>query len=753
MHSRSPSDSHRVNVYSATSSSSSSSSIHPRDSLPRPRRRPSSHGHAAGGLSALGHGAAAWLTGRVGRTGLRRWMLVAGVCFAGAVWVSSSSTSGDVDSASGGSSWSLLRSGAVQDADSDAVGGTGGDPLVDRTALEKLRLLEIHFGADEEEPAEDLTGPSSTTRRLRDPDAPPLVAEIPEAGKPNPAAVVGGAMSIVPAEVLDEETCGAANGEGCQFLVPAWLGEQETKAQQHLYQLGLLALALNRTLVLPNVSKSRLGCCYKNPFDFYYSPSSLTALGIPTISQDAFVAWTQRRDPPPSAQVVSMVNAKATYTAGAIEIDSSSDPHLVPAKPSRNLCLRAPRTKLDFTGHSPLAIYPPEGFHKSEDRRLGFGESVINTLRSKEVGSKSSRASSSLRAAYALPDVLAFNYELRFPILSPALAASFAAPSLPSPSSSSSNDDLALTSPDEQEQEQDRLVRPEPLPFAHFPYAPTWQSLGAHLASSLSPFIAIHWRTETLTPANLAPCAQSLLAKLLALKAAHPSLQNVYLATDYPIEALDASFALPSPDGESAGAALAHSGTFAKVVTEQHHAAMRRFLRTFDKQAKGKLRLTTFAREANSLRLPPALAEQLHNLTTPLSPPPTASNPSPPALPLFDPSSFSSSALLARLPNLDSGLLGILDKEVALRAEVFLTGVPGVGASTAGACAKLSSFTNQLVGGREGVRERQRAEDGGGGGEGERDEEGEEAEREERFEPGRLWNSVAHFSLSGEEVD
>lgn len=474
-------------------------------------------------------------------------------------------------------------------------------------------------------------------------------------------------------------------------------GEQETKAQQHLYQLGLLALALNRTLVLPNVSKSRLGTCYRNPFSFYYSPTSLSDLGIPTISQEEFVAWTLRRDLAPSAQVVTMANAKATYTSGAVEIDSASDPTLVPSKPNRNLCLRAPRTRLDFAGHSPLAIYPPEGYHRNEASRLAFGESVVRTLQSAEVAARASRASSSREAdSHALADVLAFNYELRFPMLSPSVAASFA------------SSDLTA----------------EPLPFEHFPYAETWSSLASFLASRLSPFVAIHWRTETLWPSNLAPCASSLVQKLVALKRAYPQLRNVYLATDYPIEALD-----PAAFGE---ADAAHSGTFAKVVTAQHHAAMRRFLKDFRSKLRGEmdLRLTTFSKEQAELQaemdeagggfdavLPPLLATQLANLTS------------------ADSSSDASesSAFLA-LDSLDSGLLGILDKLIAMRAQLFLTGVPGVGSSTTGACAKLSSFTNQLVQAREKAR-------------------GEAGEAEGEAAEDGLWNTVAHFSLSGEEVD
>ncbi|GAA5886045.1 hypothetical protein JCM5296_007072 [Sporobolomyces johnsonii] len=696
MHARSQSNSFRINLNLARSSSPSTHRDHvPLSSPPSPkppRRRSSANPSGMlGTAQGLASDGASWMGARVGRTGLRRWMIVAALSV-GALLLRANSAS------NGASSWSLLSS-----SQPGAGLPEGEVPMVDRSALEKLRLLEIHFGADEDDPSSDvdpLTGSAGygydAPRRAKGEaslDAPPLVVEIPEVVKANPSAPPP--LEKVPADVLDEVVCGARDGRTCQFLVPAWLGEQETKAQQHLYQLGLLALALNRTLVLPNVSKSRLGTCYRNPFAFYYSPSSLSALGIHTISQDDFVAWTMQRDPAPSAQVVSMGNARPTYPAGAIEIDSASDPTLVPAKPSRNLCLRAPRTRLDFSGHSPLAIYPPEGYHRSEAGRLGFGESVVNTLRSHEVGSKSSRASSSRHAAYELPDVLAFNYELRFPIMSPAVASSFA-PSLPMPE-----------------------------PFAHFPYAEIWTSLAEVIAHRLSPFIAIHWRTETLTPANLAPCAQSLLKKLISLKQQHPSISNVYLATDYPIEALDPQFAVPGTE------AVAHSGTFAKVVTEQHHAAMRRFLRDFERQAKG-LRLTTFAKEQASLTassLPPTLAEQIANLTSRADSP--ASGP-------------DRTGAALDLEALDSGLYGILDKAIAMRAELFLTGVPGIGSSTVGACAKLSSFTNQLIGAREEVRARQRDAEGEVG-------EGEGDERE--VMPGRLWNAVAHWSLTGEDVD
>lgn len=515
---------------------------------------------------------------------------------------------------------------------------------------------------------------------------PPMVANMPEIIKLNP--LLPAPLPKIDAWELDSIVCPNSPHGGCAFLVPAWLGEQETKAQLHLYQLGLIALALNRTLVLPNVAKSRLSTCFTQPFSFYYAEDALENLGIKTISQSDFLDWSERRDPPASAQVVSMVSSKSAYVKGAIEIDSASDPTLVPNKPSRKLCLSAPKTKLDFSSHSPLAIYPPNGYHKTESGRISFGESVVNTLKSEDVSLKSSRISSSQRSSSSslLPNVLAFNYELRFPIMTSAVVAHF----VPS------------------------LTDDPPLPFAHFPYSETWLDIGTTIAENLSPFIAIHWRTETLLPGNLLPCASSLIKKLIRLKKAYPEIDNVYFATDYPIETLE----------EGGGDVEARSGTFGKVVTEQHHIAFRFFLKEFKKQAKG-LRLTSFSKEYPSLTLPLSLLELLSpNSTDPDSP-------SPPPL---------------SISSLDSGLIGIIDKTVLTHAEIFLTGFPALGSGPNSlnsreaqqACAKISSFTNQIVGARGEVLMVEREV-----------EEGEEEEDEEERKAGRLWNKVSRWSIGG----
>jgi len=87
-------------------------------------------------------------------------------------------------------------------------------PKVDRTALEKMRLLEIHDGVDEEHDQDVRTKNQALAR-------PPVVKEIPEIEK---GSALTPKFDKVPAEILDREVCGASKGHGCQFLVPAWLG-------------------------------------------------------------------------------------------------------------------------------------------------------------------------------------------------------------------------------------------------------------------------------------------------------------------------------------------------------------------------------------------------------------------------------------------------------------------------------------------------------------------------------------------------
>ena len=539
--------------------------------------------------------------------------------------------------------------------------GTIRSTVVDGKVFQKLRDLENAAGYTDEDDFE-----------AREADRLPHNANGPRPiyildGKPKAKLKTSSADAeatrqafLAPAEQADAEYC-PSQPDGCKFLLAAWLGEQETKAQMHLHQLGLLAVALNRTLVLPNVSKSRMLSCATQPFDFYYEPNSLEQLGIPSVPFETFVKWSSNRRPNPTSQIVTISTSKIGYPQGALEVDSALDPALVPSSTKRKLCLEPPRTYLDFSTYSPLWVYPPVNWYKSAESRLHFGESIINTLKSDMVISRSYRQHHKLKkedtpvqsSSPAPPDVLVFNYELRYPILSHEHLQNLA---LYTPGISMSHPDIASLQP-----------------FSHFSYSTKWINLASQLSASLSPFIAVHWRQETLPSSAISPCGDALIEKLLHLTSEqYPNIKTIYLATDYPLEDLDTG-----RDGVTA-----HSGTFTKLLNEEHHSAMQRFLKEFNKRLtipRG-VNLTTLAREQENLKLPKDLEHNNARKDQPERP--------------------------LSIADLDAGLLGIIDKNVAMNAEIFITGQSLGGSKDLQnfACAKESSFTKQISQARKAMR-------------------------------------------------
>ena len=530
---------------------------------------------------------------------------------------------------------------------------------IDGSKLRTLKLIEEAAGYIDEDEIE--AREADRLPPVYNPNAPPSLAFLPD-GKSKPRPKVSSAeveaarlATLAPAHQLDKAYC-PDQPDGCKFLFAAWLGEQETKAQMHLYQLGLLAVALNRTLILPNVSKSRMMSCATQPFDFYYAADSLEQMRIPTMSFAKFAEWSSLRRPVPSAQIVAIGNSKTIYALGALEVEAASDPTLVPSSTKRKLCLEAPRTYLNFSSYSPLSVYPPISWYKAADSRSHFGESLINTLKSDIVLSRSVRkpvdAPSGGENILSLisPDVLVFNYELRYPILS-----------------HEHIQNLALHTPGgEMSHPNIRSLQP----FSHFPYSDVWTSLADQLSASLSPFVAVHWRQETLPTASIAQCGEALIDELVRLTSEqYTDIKTIYLATDYPLEDLESG-----KDG-----ATAHSGTFGKLLTEEHHKSMQNFLRLFRQRLtlERGVRLTTLVKEQPNLVCPEELQSYFQ-----------ASNPG---------LRKSQPETAIDLAELDAGLLGIIDKKVAMQAEVFLTGqVSGSRDSLGFVCAKDSSFTKQI---------------------------------------------------------
>ncbi|KAH9808770.1 hypothetical protein DFH28DRAFT_994165 [Melampsora americana] len=504
---------------------------------------------------------------------------------------------------------------------------------ITREVLEKLNLLQNKL--NQEDYQDDHTTIDQSNQKM------PMVTSLPTKPSTGTHSSVSNNHLNIPAEELDRSICPNQTELGlpCSFLLPGFIGEQETKAQIHLHQLGLLAIQLNRTLVLPNVSKSRMGTCLNYPFDLYYQLESLNSLGIPTISYVEFINWTLNRFPYPTAQLVSILDSKIDHSDRTlVKVETNSIESSFPTKPDRNVCLNKGKSGLNFTSNFPITILSPERWNKVNEYREEFGETILKTLKLKE------------------SNVLVMNYDLRHPIYSI---------------------------------EESNLKRNHETPlknFEHFQYAEIWSELANLMIENLTPYISIHWRQETLPIENLIKCSKSLIPKLLKIKKSFPSLNSIYFSTDYPIEEIlnhKETF-------------IAHSGTFSKLITSEHHLLMKRLIQEF-KEIETDLNLFSFHQILNQMSLSNELIEKLIKLPNvieliklnKLIPNQKEKKPN------------LKQIVIEALNQLDLGLIGIIEKLIGIRSNVFLTGLPNL-------CSKSSSFTKQIVENRVKIIEQSR---------------------------------------------
>ncbi|KAH8556385.1 hypothetical protein BGW37DRAFT_472296 [Umbelopsis sp. PMI_123] len=177
-------------------------------------------------------------------------------------------------------------------------------------------------------------------------------------------------------------------------------------------------------------------------------------------------------------------------------------------------------------------------------------------------------------------------------------------------------------------------------------YSSTWVNMAKGIADSLTPFVAIHWRMERLeTLENLVLCAKNLVAQIQKLVADNGMTQYppLFLLTDYP-HLLNASTRTP----ESMSFKLSE-------LQSAHHEAINYLLENLN------ITLTTIERPNQPIPYA-ELPEENWNIV----PVPANSQPA------------------------DTSVLGIVDKLVAMRAQWFWAGQPGV-------CAKASSFTLRIM--------------------------------------------------------
>jgi len=95
------------------------------------------------------------------------------------------------------------------------------------------------------------------------------------------------------------------------------------------------------------------------------------------------------------------------------------------------------------------------------------------------------------------------------------------------------------------------------------PYSNHYFEEAAKISSKIKPYVAIHWRMERAKLDLLTECSKDLVKKVSQLKESY-GIENVYLATDYPI-----------------AGGKTQSQTF-HLLTENHHKAMRTLNSTFE---------------------------------------------------------------------------------------------------------------------------------------------------------------------------
>lgn len=169
-------------------------------------------------------------------------------------------------------------------------------------------------------------------------------------------------------------------------------------------------------------------------------------------------------------------------------------------------------------------------------------------------------------------------------------------------------------------------------------YAQRWVDTADTIVSQLKPFVAIHWRMERLEPvSNLIPCAKDLVDKITDLQAS-----NVFLLTDYP-HLLNTTGAKPE------------SSSFQyKQLKPEHHQAIQYLYQ--------HLNVSLTSVESGDIPYDELPTENWHILPIDVS---------------------------NQKETVDRSILGIVDKLVAMKAQWFLAGKPGV-------CAKSSSFTARI---------------------------------------------------------
>lgn len=303
----------------------------------------------------------------------------------------------------------------------------------------------------------------------------------------------------------------------CRFLLPVRVGEQESKARIHFTQLLILARQLNRTIVLPNVGKSRMSACSQWSFGAYYDTNEFARSGKSSdsglaIDLKGFAKWVDERLAPPSSFVVSMESIpQGHHDVLGTQTKSEDVPFIVEraeVDPKLTSCLESKLARLRSSlPDTALSISFDSGSLKMESDASSHLVQLLSSSLDMDAESDldlmtgpgyeyTPQYTNSSYLPLADIDVLVLDYDLRHPLFATSVQPNF-----------------------------------------NLHYAPALYDLADRLSENIGPFLGVHWRMENVPIQNLAWCAASLISTLRAFlqdDVTGKNVRHVWLATDHP---------------------------------------------------------------------------------------------------------------------------------------------------------------------------------------------------------------------------
>lgn len=488
-------------------------------------------------------------------------------------------------------------------------------PLVDRSILKKLASLDrLNNEVDQ---------PTHTPTASKKKAWPPLVTHIPEPKLPAlPPNLVqhqfqNEPISALPLSEFDLSSCGS---QECQFILPLRIAEQESKSRLHFMQILEMAGRLNRIMVLPNVAKSRMGTCSRWNFDNYYDTSSLLSqmnqANLRISTMEAFRKWIATRPKPPQGQMVTIDPKPLGSSSGVVETGASFQNQVtvkIDHSGTTSTASTARCLKIKFP-RMAMNAFSPISIHPSKAMKSKFfGPAVVDALESADIQEASSKDEKN-----GLLNV---------------------DPDLMEPDVLVLNYDL-----------RHPAFTPNLTLHESLSYSPNLTKIATELLGSSEPsdYLVIHWRMETVDPEILPQCAEMLVETLASLLQDQDmddedskGIDKIWFASDYPHPISRANKLLSNQlNGGS------KSSTF-RSIGPKHEEAIEIIRRAFESGGPFEGKVLT------------GLAEELARSRQVTS----------------DENGQSRMAIgnMGELID-DAGVLGILDKIIAVRAGMFVSG-------------------------------------------------------------------------------